>query len=1329
MRTFLRLSILTVCTALTITTKAAAVPYHFFTRYDSESGLPNNTIISCLSDSRGFLWVGTKDGLYRFDGYDFMVPDQMLGNEFNEGMIGAICEDMDGTIWFSTTKGIGYYVPGTGETRTIEGLKGVMCYHMSADQSGNIWFLQTDIWTKGIDDSVIYKYSKTDGKISRYPISSGHIKAREIAIDSGQKVWFNAEESPYLYIYNPDSDRFDQVSFNINGKPNEETVTHIATASDGGILASTSKGNVLMVNTITKNARLIYKVEPESSEIRTLMERVKGEYWIGTAFGIYVNIDGQTAHLDHLVTDPHSLSGGDIWCMSKDLKGNVWIGTFYNGLNLWQNSSNLFSVLYDNPSENSIHGVFIRALCPDGNDNLWIGTEDGGLNCVNLVSKVVRNFDVTNEHGAPINIQGLAINGDDVWIASYENGIYVLDRNTGKIRKHYTYPMENATIRILPHGEVIVGSRRGLFTLDEKTDSFRFLEEFGNGFVHSLLTDSFTGLWVGTYGQGLWYGNSKGSDPMRICIDTPEYALTNNFITSLYEDSHRRLWVTTEGAGLFMAPLDSIKTGHFKFRNIKKGASSESLSSNVTCAVAEDEQGNIWVSTSRGIVQIAPDEMEIKEVFIKNSGILGEQYSYGATYTARNGDIFFGTNQGLFGFSPTRINTMMKTSPIFITEIRADKEDRSTYLRTPGKSTIDSDVITVKHKDIGSLNIRFSAADISLPQSVVYSYTLSKRGKTYKGASTANHVSFVDITPGRYKFSISRMGEEKTENMRTINITITPPIYKSLIAYVLYVILLSGIAVVLIGLLLKRRNSVRSRQLEKMEDRKQQEIYKAKLNFFTNITHEIRTPLTLIKMPLDKIISKGDYTITAKKDLLTMQENTNRLLTLTNQILDMRKMDMNETQLRYVKRDITKLIKKTYSFFEQNAADQHLNMSISIPDTPVEIPCAEDVVSTVMSNLLSNAIKYGKDTVEVLFEQTKDKVKIRVNSNGRRISVEDSEKIFEMFYQIDNGEDGIQRSNGTGLGLPYARSMAKLHNGELYLDTDYPGWNSFVFELPLTQDSHIEVEKKNVTEDGTPKEEKDSNFHFILIVEDDPDMRSYISNELSDEYNTVTAANGEDALKVIQSQRIDLVISDIMMPVMDGCQLCNEIKSSTDYSHIPVILLTAAVGIETRMETLQVGADGYIEKPFSMELLRANVSNLFKNREIAYHQFVNSPLTHYNSVTVSNVDQKYMDKLHEVIINNLSDHNLNVDTLADMLSTSKSTLYRKVKGNTGLNINEYIRVCRLKQAAEMLASQKYRVNEVADLVGFSSPSYFATSFQKQFNISPSNFVKQLRGDD
>ena len=332
--------------------------------------------------------------------------------------------------------------------------------------------------------------------------------------------------------------------------------------------------------------------------------------------------------------------------------------------------------------------------------------------------------------------------------------------------------------------------------------------------------------------------------------------------------------------------------------------------------------------------------------------------------------------------------------------------------------------------------------------------------------------------------------------------------------------------------------------------------------------------------------------------------------------------------------------------------------------------------------------------------------------------------VFEKFYQGGPARQG----KGTGLGLPYARNLAALHGGTLTLDRSVTDYNSFVLELPVHQETKVELPTGREKE---PAEEIpasiDNQLHTVLVVEDDPEMRGYLAKELSEQYNVLVAANGEDALDLVESQRIDLVVSDIMMPGIDGVALCNRIKSTTEYCHIPVILLTAAVGMETRIETLQAGADGYIEKPFAIELLKANISNLFKNREIANRQFTQSPLTHFNSMVTGGMDQEFMERLHDIVMKHLAEPDLNIETLTTELGTSKSTLYRKVTANTGLNINEYIRVSRLKQAAEMLSSQKYRISEVAYMTGFSSPSYFATCFQKQFNVSPSAFVKGLKG--
>ena len=598
----------------------------------------------------------------------------------------------------------------------------------------------------------------------------------------------------------------------------------------------------------------------------------------------------------------------------------------------------------------------------------------------------------------------------------------------------------------------------------------------------------------------------------------------------------------------------------------------------------------------------------------------------------------------------------------------------------------------------------------------------------FSGNTYETYLTFTKLRPGRYTFKVGVVGNDDPKSTQSISMKILPHLLLGPLAFTIYFIILASLTVAAIMVLEGKRKRDKARNMAKLTDRKEKELYNAKINYFTNITHEIRTPLTLIKMPLDKLIAKGAYTPESEKDLRTIQTNTDRLLSLTNQLLDMRKMEQNEIKLSCLKEDLCEIARKSTRYFEHMAQDQHITLNTEIPDTPLYLMCAKDSIVTIVSNLLSNAVKYGKDIINVKVSASEDNeiLYVRVESNGERIPEADKEKIFNIFFQREENKINGRVSQGTGLGLPYARTLANMHNGKLYLDTDIQGMNSFVLELPVRQEDTLASEPvKPAEKTGKEQTGYDSSKHTILLVEDSEEMRDYLADELAEKYNVFAAANGADAMDIIKNEKVDLVVSDIMMPVMDGCELCNHIKNDSDYSHVPVILLTAAIGVEKRIETLEIGADGYIEKPFPIELLMSNISNLFKNREISYRQFISKPLTHYNSVTASKVDEEYMDKLHDFIMKHIAEPDLNIENLTIQLGTSKSSLYRKLKANTGLSINEYIRVCRLKQAAELLSSQKYKINEVAFMTGFSSPSYFATCFQKQFGISPSEFVKNL----
>lgn len=1280
----------------------AAVPYYYFEHYTLREGLPSNTIHCTYQDRFGFVWIGTRDGLSRFDGYEFRSPGQIGATSATNLASMDIGEDEDGLLWFTTSDGVGWYDPFKGTTGSLGRLGGSLSFDLQPDLKGSVW----------ITGDKLYRYVKADGQIKEYAFP-GSTPAK-IAIDSYDAVWVVLSDGS-LYNYDKRRDSFNPIAF-------ADRLADIQPAEDGRLLVTTTDSRVLLIEAINLSVTPVF--DGGRFGVRNILERKPGEYWVGTGNGLFVifTATGETAEIRNS-TDPHSLSANYITSLSKDKAGNVWVGTYYNGLNVWQDKQDEFMIYYPNPSKRSMRGSIVHGIADDPDGNIWFCTEDGGLNCLHAN----RQGGDAWEPIPGLNMQDLIIDGDDLWINTFGSGVYRFDRRTVKIRKHYDLPASSGCCILTRDGRLYAGSTGGLYVYDPEQDRFVQDDSFrGSGYVHALFEDSRENLWIGTYGDGLYCRDSGGNPLLHLTAADPGRGLSADRITSFYEDSRHRIWITTEGGGVcYTEPEPNLS--NLRLRSITRA---DGLRTNVTCAVVEDEDGILWVSSTRGIFRIDGQTGRIRDHLYGRQQIMGSQFSYGSGLITRNGMIYMGSTSGLAAFNPAKMKKSVMSYPLYITNIEATSEERTQRLHEPDRATINTQRVRVRQHDASLLSIGFAAPYFSILQQVNYNYSLYRGGREILTARTSrNSVSFTGLRPGRYTFRVSILGADSPNATRELKFDIVAPLLWSTGAKITYmVVFLALLGIFLYELEMKRRRD-RARHLSKLETQKQKEIYDAKINFFTNITHEIRTPLTLIKMPLDKLIAAGEYTPKAEKDLLTIQANTDRLLTLTNQLLDLRKMEKNEIKPVFLKEDLAAIVRDVCAPFAENAGEQKITLTMDLPKERFEVMCVRDSVEKIVGNLMSNGLKYTKDRIDVSLKPSEDgkTAILRVDSNGPMIPAKESEKIFEIFYQTG---DSARKSKGTGLGLAFARTLAGLHEGRLYLDTAIRNRNSFVLELPVEHQVPIQIDTRaaepvSEEEEGTGADH-DSSRHTLLIVEDSAEMRGYLARELSDEYNIVTAANGQDAVEKLQNERIDLVVSDIMMPLMDGCQLCNFIKTNMEFSHLPVLLLTAAVGMETRLQTLEVGADGYIEKPFPIELLRANIASLFKNRDIAYKQFTDSPLTHFNSVNTSKMDEEFMEKLHGIVMKHMAEQDLSIETLTTLIGTSKSTLYRKVKANTGLNINEYIRLCRLKQAAEMLSSQKYRINEVAYMVGFSSPSYFATSFQKQFNISPSAFVKNLK---
>ena len=1273
--------------------------------YSTDDGLPDNSVRSIFQDSDGLLWLCTREGICMYDGLHFkQLEDPSCA--LLDGLAMSLAEDPQHRLWFITTRGIGFYDLETGEIRTVRvntsgGLIGAA--DIAVDRNGMVWFANEDIFCWDPSREVLVDYS---------PIALFH--SNTVEADSNGSIWF-LTTSGDLHRFNPITNSFEQIH-----RGSGERFSRQDLVSDGAdhMLYSAPDGVVLSTDIFTNVTTVFCRTDV--SEIRCIIPEREGRLWLGTNHGILLMDDGRQQVYTHDRADMQSIAGEDIWSMLIDHQGDLWVGMFYNGLSLYRSPSAQVTRHLGHRSGGDLPGDMIRPLVAVDDRHILAGAEDGGLIQLDLVDDSIEDLTFPGPDGSILNIQGLCLRGNDLWIATFGNGVYRMDFPSRKIRENYLPDLSAATVASTRDGDIYLGTTAGLYLYDRAEDRFQSCPEFGSMFIHAIYEDSRGYLWIGTYGNGFWMG--KDGNFTNITHNDEAFGLTSDYITCIREDSHHRLWVLTETGGACFAGLDEIASGKFRFRSISRH---NGLPSSIACGIQEDLDQVLWLTTTHGIVKLNPDDLTIREIYQEDRGNTLNQYSYGSACSTSSGRLFFGTSRGLIGFTPSERSNRMPQH-LYITEILANAPGgrSSVSVTEPGKSTLHTRKIRLHYKDFSSLTIRYSTPNYQSTRTGLFQTDLIRKRRSIQSFNYNGETTYTDLAPGKYLLRVSGVGARK--HIKTsLEIEIIPPFYRSVFAFILYA--LAGILI--LGILLRQWERLRrlrmSREVEKLQTDQQKDLYDAKINFFTNITHEIRTPLSLIKMPLDKIISSGNYTESNRQELLTMQANAERLLTLTNQLLDLRKMEKMEVKPTFLPNDLAALVRKTCDRFAAMAKDQHIQLDVTLPETPFMVDCAGEMIEKIVGNLVSNACKYGNGHVHVALEPLpgEERVRIRVDSDGERVADQDADRIFEKFYQGGPARQG----KGTGLGLPYARNLAALHGGTLTLDRSVTDFNSFVLELPVHQETKVELPagREKETADEMPAA-IDNQLHTVLVVEDDPEMRGYLAKELSEQYNVLVAANGEDALELVESQRIDLVVSDIMMPGIDGVALCNRIKSTTEYCHIPVILLTAAVGMETRIETLQAGADGYIEKPFAIELLKANISNLFKNREIANRQFTQSPLTHFNSMVTGGMDQEFMERLHDIVMKHLAEPDLNIETLTNELGTSKSTLYRKVTANTGLNINEYIRVSRLKKAAEMLSSQKYRISEVAYMTGFSSPSYFATCFQKQFNVSPSAFVKGLK---
>jgi len=1024
-------------------------PY-YFKHYQVEDGLSNNAVICSLQDSKGFMWFGTRDGLNRFDGYTFKVFRHDVRDSVGLGhnFIQTLQEDRNGKIWAGTDFGIFIYDPITENFSHFQYNKEAPIINIRSDDSGNMWYTA--------DYRTLVRYNLATGAI-HYFDRLGLSSIDAIAITK-KGIWLGSGTGE-LKLFDPETGR--TIAYDVFSAS-----APIRSKAISSLLWDGAKDR-LWVGTAKQGVKVLF---PKESNYRDLITEKDGleifvrdikkidadQYWLATESGVFIYSERQDKfiQLKKQENNRWSLSDNADYSICQDREGGIWVGSWFGGVSYYHEQHTFFEKFFPSGVENSLSGSAVREICEDHNGSLWIGTENGGLN--KLSADSIEHFKPTGKSDAlsGLNIHGLLVTGDTLWVGTFHQGLNLMRISTGQVFKHYyANAAKNGlksnfiyTMLRTRAGEILVATDLGIYQYLFDKKVFKPMDEFPEYiFYTSLFEDSEGTIWVGTWRDGLYFYNPTTKKKGVYYYDQQdENTLPSNRITHIMETSNHQIWAATEeGIGRLNKKQDRFERLHFQHNADEQGV--------LVCAFLEDDHQNVWISTSNGLVLYNLTTGYTQKFTIAN-GLLSDQFNYNAAYKASNGMLYFGTVKGLIRFQPKHLKEKLLVPQVYITGFQVyGQELRINRKKSPLKKSINFTDTLILNYNQSSFSIDFAALSYISPGMTEYTYKMEGLDPNWTYLQTNRKAYFTELPPGKYTFKVSTTDSKgkRMGNEAVLFIHILPPFWASGFAYLLYFVLLVCTIYLIVRTYhrwVKEKNRIK---LEQIAHRKEEETYKAKIDFFTQVAHEIRTPLTLIKGPMEKIIKQIDQVPTARKNLLIMEKNTNRLLELSSQLLDFRKTEEKGFLLSYQQIDLVRFLRDLIDRMKPAAFEKHIKIKANLPKESFLVNIDFETLDKIMNNLLNNALKYAAGKIMVNLS-TEDKIfTVEVASDGDLIPVHLKEKIFEPFYRVR----GHERYMGTGLGLALARSLAEMHGGTLLLDTrNLENFNTFVLTLPVNRE-------------------------------------------------------------------------------------------------------------------------------------------------------------------------------------------------------------------------------------------------------------------------------------
>ncbi len=1344
----------------------------------NKDGLSNSAITCIYQDSEGLIWFGSWDGLNRYDGINIRVfkPDIFDEGSLSNNVIRNLLEDQQNNLWIVTDEGINRYLSNTmtfvsyfsgNKKMRVEEQNLKACIgpdstlYVSQIRFGLSYYneIDDDFMSLTLPDFSDSDYKKIIGL-------SGGYGCTLFLLSQDGKIFAYAKNPAFEKLFEEDLNIYQDLNFEkhwfIRGNRN----TYLAIAIDGGGL------DVLNLET---RERVRIRENDDLFNVTTVNLALEADqFWVGTDGGSVYKLSLKPSlellSMDINMTDLSS-EEVKIWTISQASDDLLWIGTDGNGVYKFITKGKpFFNIKKGNSASGLLGHNIVRSVFKDREGNLWVGTRGDGLNMLPYGNRGRISYNVSNglSNNAVLSLNMDA--RDNLWIGVDGEGVDMLERSSGKFF-HFPEDFVNAenqefgyiySICIDAYGSIWLGTsgfgvvnmdvsrnNSGRYVLD-KFRQFRF-DPSGDGLrsdiIYSIVEERPNVLWLGTRGGGLHRLNTlNNSFEVFGVADDRINGLINDDVLSLCVSANQRLWVGTSG-GLSALNL-SYKPYQFRHYSERNG-----MPNNTVHGIMHDGAGDIWISTNKGLARLKTSEGDFIN-FNKTDGLQNLEYTDGAVFKDTVTDfLYFGGTEGLDWFNPMEIEASDYFPPIFLDEFHLNNtlvipEESNSILRT---SLNTADLIELNYNQ-NFFGFSFTTLNYYNSQKCQFAYYLEGFDNEWNYVGNQRLASFTNVPPGKYTLKVRATNEDLIfgDEIREVSILIHPPIWNTLAAYFLYLLILGLIIAMILKFQKHRALERREVEMEKLERVKAEEINRYKLQFFTNIAHEFRTPLTLIIAPAAILEEQLDGKKLLGQYARSIFQNANRLQRLISELIEFRKVETKNMKLSIGRYELVEYISKLTKAFNVYARLNNLSLRFLPSNQVIEAWIDLEKFEKILLNLVSNAFKFtpAGGVVEIELVEKNKHILLLVRDTGIGIPTEFPEKIFDRFYhQKSNFHQDDKPQESSGVGLSLTKSLVELHKGTISARNLPDGGSEFRVLIPSRKEDFeqelVDDLQKPCNEKITMKVEEEFQIHHIfstnkkvlrpeddnreyslLVVDDNYEMCNLVESLLIDKYVIYKAYDGNTALETLHSESIDLVITDVLMPVMDGLELTKLIKTDINTSHIPVILLTARVEMEHRIEGLEVGADSYIPKPFNPRHLKVRIEKLIASSE----HFRNS-FREYNTRKpqsellegLTSVDKKLLTGLIDYIDENMQDSSLSADRLTDHVAISKTQLYRKIKALTGLTPHGLIKYLRLKKAAKELKESGKNVSEVFYETGFNNRSYFYRSFKEAYGVSPGDY--------